>query len=108
MRAGIRARFLAITGCRSNRGRWLCVVLALALLPLTLWSMVESIWGAAPCVVLLSLLVLQFFRPSLLGWSALLVLFSAYGITMAAHATMDDYMFAAIYGFVPVAGLLFV
>jgi hypothetical protein len=95
-----------LTDRRSNEGRWLYVSLGVAIIPLTLWSMEESVWGAIPCAVVLVMLAMQILRPSLLGWFALLVLFSANGILMVSHATRDDYFMGAVWGFLPAIGLL--
>jgi len=102
--AGIRK----ILERRSYEHRWIYILLAMLILPLTLWSMEESLWGVIPCAIVLTVMAVQFFRPSLLGWITLVALFSAYGILMVSHATRDDYLIGAAFGFLPVLGLLWV
>jgi TonB family protein len=70
--------------------------------------MEESIWGAAPCAIVLIILGIQFFRPSVLGWSILELLFLAYGATVMWLACGDSFMYflGAIFGFLPFLALL--
>jgi len=98
--------FHRLIRCRSKQRRWLYIVFAIVIVPLTLWSMEESIWGATPCVVVLVLLAIQFFRPTILGWFTLFVLFFAYGVAMVWHTTSDDYFMGAIFGLAPAIALL--
>ena len=103
---GLAAGIWMILDRRSTDHRWIYILLAVVIFPLTLWSMEESTWGVIPCAIVLGVLAAQFLRPSLLGWITLIALFSAYGIMMVSHATRDDYLFGSAFGFLPVLGLL--
>ena len=92
---------------RTRDRRWIYVVCGLATSFLAVWSMEESVWGATPCVIVLLLLAFQFFRPTLLGWSFLFLLFAAYGIAIVWQATVSgDYFMGSFFGLLPAVVLL--
>lgn len=91
---------------RENDRRWLYILVAVALLPLTIWSAEESLWGATPCAFVLLLLGIQFARPTLLGWWTLILVFVSYAVAMAIQGTRDDIWFGVAFGAVPAVALL--
>ena len=84
-------------GLRTNERRWVYLVCEALVLLMALWSTEEGVSYAVPYIPILILFIVQFFRPTLLGWGLAFVLFSAYTTAILFKAS-----FTAEYG----AGLL--
>jgi len=71
---------------RSKSGRWVYVLCALALALLALIAIGEAGIGACvPEVIVLAVCVVQFVRPTILGWFVLIALFCFYTIEVATQ-----------------------
>jgi hypothetical protein len=99
-----------LTETRSKARRWVYLVCASIFVVFAFFSADEGgLVGALPYFPFVALCVLQFFRPTLLGWIALTMMFAAYAIAVAAHwrsLTRPDLEIFLLVGLVPAVALL--
>ncbi len=93
---------------RADR-REVYLVCAALVLFVTMLAGDEGLEAALPYIVLLLICLVQFFRPTLMGWGFLTVLFWAYAVAVALHpqnASLGDYFIFLTIGLVPGVALL--
>lgn len=96
------------TLCSVER-RWVYMVCAalFALLGVMSIFMAEDVRAATPCLLIVSLLVIQFRWPTALLWFLLLLTFVAIGVGIVLQASMlQDYLLGMFAGVVPLLVLL--
>jgi hypothetical protein len=80
-----------------------CSVIALVF---GFWASQYDFRAAVPYVVIVLLLMLQFFRPTILGWLLSLALFGSYTVGIFIKATSrEDYIAGVLVGLAPTIAL---
>jgi hypothetical protein len=91
---------------RSQKRGFIYVICSVIALLLGLWASQYDIRAVAPYVVIILLLMFQFFRPTILGWLLSLALFGSYTIGVFIKASSrEDYIAGVLVGLAPAIAL---
>jgi hypothetical protein len=72
---------------RPTAGRWIYLICAAIVSLFALWSAHDGLNYAVPYIPIWFLCIVQFVRPTLLGWLVLIVAFTAYTVGVVANLT---------------------
>lgn len=98
-----------MVGVRGNSMRWIYVVCAAIVLFFCILGSEEGVRGIAHLIAILLLCVIQFFRPTLLGWFILFAGFLAYSVGVLfvlRHGPAENFVFLVL-GLLPAVALFF-
>lgn len=97
----------SIVQTRTHKRRWVYGACAVLVALVGLWSTEEGLRYAIPYAAMLALFIVQFIRPTLLGWFIGMSLFAAYAIATLVKASFpSEYLAALLIGFLPTLVLI--